>query len=139
MNGQGQQGLGEAGKAMGQAEGQLGHGQPGAAVGSQGRALEALQQGAQSLAAQMMAGQGQRGGGNPRGMTGIAPGDSEASGTDPLGRPLHTRRPDSGDSVRVPGEIEAQRARRVLEELRRRLSQPSRPADERHYLERLLP
>jgi hypothetical protein len=137
MTGQGNQGLGRAGKEMGKAAGQLGQGQPGDAVGSQGRALEALQQGAQGLAAQMMAGQGQQGGGNPRGMMGIARGD--ASGTDPLGRPLHSRRPDPGDSVRVPSEIEAERARRVLEELHRRLGQPDRPAEERHYLERLIP
>jgi hypothetical protein len=32
----------------------------------------------------------------------------------------------------------AERARRVLEELRRRLADPSRPNEERDYLERLL-
>ena len=32
----------------------------------------------------------------------------------------------------------AERARRVLEELRRRLADPARPADERDYLERLM-
>ena len=32
----------------------------------------------------------------------------------------------------------AERARRVLEELRRRLADPNRPVDERDYLERLM-
>jgi anti-anti-sigma regulatory factor len=41
-------------------------------------------------------------------------------------------------TVKVPGEIDAQRARRVLEELRRRYSDPSRPQLELDYIERLL-
>jgi hypothetical protein len=40
--------------------------------------------------------------------------------------------------VKVPDEIDVQRARRVLEELRRRLSEPSRPQLELEYLDRLL-
>ena len=32
----------------------------------------------------------------------------------------------------------AERARRVMEELRRRLADPARPVDERDYLERLM-
>lgn len=138
MGAEGSKGLGEAGKDMAEAEGQLGQGRPGEAVGAQSRALEALQRGARGMAQQMMAGRGQPGSGNPRGMAGIARGNGSAS-TDPLGRPLYGRRPDPGESVRVPSQIEAERARRVLEELHRRLSQPQRPAEERHYLERLLP
>ena len=38
----------------------------------------------------------------------------------------------------VPGEIDVQRARRILEELRRRLADPSRPQIELDYIERLL-
>ena len=58
--------------------------------------------------------------------------------TDPLGRPLHGR--DLGDdlTVKIPGEIDVQRVRRILEELRRRLSDPSRPQIELDYIERLL-
>jgi hypothetical protein len=41
-------------------------------------------------------------------------------------------------TVKVPGEIDVQRARRILEELRRRLSDPLRPQLELDYLERLL-
>jgi hypothetical protein len=42
------------------------------------------------------------------------------------------------DSVKVPGEIDVQRARRILEELRRRFADPARPQIELEYLERLL-
>ena len=61
-----------------------------------------------------------------------------AQETDPLGRP---RRGDNGydnDSVNVPGEIDVQRARRILEELRRRFGEAFRPQLELDYIERLL-
>jgi anti-anti-sigma regulatory factor len=47
---------------------------------------------------------------------------------------------DYGDdtTVKVPGEIDVQRARRILDELRRRLADPMRPQIELEYLERLL-
>jgi hypothetical protein len=58
--------------------------------------------------------------------------------TDPLGRPLRGR--DYGDdvTVKVPGEIDAQRARRILEELRKRFGESMRPQLELDYIERLL-
>jgi len=40
--------------------------------------------------------------------------------------------------VKIPGEIDVQRARRILEELRRRLADPQRPQLELDYIERLL-
>jgi hypothetical protein len=127
-----EQQLGRAGEAMGEAEGQLGEGNADGAVESQGRALEALRRGAQGLA-QMMQQMGP-GPGQP-GRTGQARANQE---TDPLGRPLRGR--DYGDdvTVKVPGEIDAQRARRIIEELRRRLSDPLRPQLELDYIERLL-
>jgi len=57
-------------------------------------------------------------------------------GRDPLGRDGNYGRNDNallGDTVGA-----AQRAQRVLEELRRRLADPNRPEEERDYLERLL-
>ena len=42
------------------------------------------------------------------------------------------------NNVKVPGEIDVQRARRILEELRRRFADPLRPQIELDYLERLL-
>jgi len=38
----------------------------------------------------------------------------------------------------VPDEIDVQRAREILEELRRRLSEPTRPQFELDYIDRLL-
>jgi uncharacterized protein (TIGR02302 family) len=140
--GQGPQGqgemdqLGRAGEAMGDAEGQLGDGNADGAVDSQGRALEALRRGAQNLA-QSMQQQGMLGPG-PNGQPGRLGLPRAQQDTDPLGRPLRGR--DYGDdtTVKVPGEIDVQRARRILEELRRRFGENFRPQLELEYIERLL-
>ncbi|MEL6948454.1 MAG: DUF4175 family protein, partial [Pseudomonadota bacterium] len=58
---------------------------------------------------------------------------------DPLGRQSRTRGPQLGDDTKVPGEIDAQRAREILDAIRRKLSDPSRPRLELDYLDRLLP
>jgi hypothetical protein len=58
--------------------------------------------------------------------------------SDPLGRPLHGRELGDDQTVKIPGEIDVQRVRRILEELRRRLADPNRPQIELDYLERLL-
>jgi uncharacterized protein (TIGR02302 family) len=132
-NGMGQ--LGDAGDAMGQAEGELGEGDAEGAVDSQGRALEAMRKGAQGLAQQMQQGMGMGPGPDQPGRNGRQRADQN---TDPLGRPLRGR--DYGDdvTVKVPGEIDAQRARRILEELRKRFGESSRPQLELDYIERLL-
>jgi uncharacterized protein (TIGR02302 family) len=137
--------LGEAEDAMGEAQGQLGQGQGEGALESQGRALEALRKGGQNMAQQM---QGQQGEGSEPGENAYGEPDGQPAGRpsaqqrgreDPLGRPQRQR--DWADGrVRVPGADESatQRARRILEELRRRLGDPSRPMEELDYLERLL-
>ena len=144
QQGQGEQGgqggqmgeLGDAGEAMGEAEGARGEGDAEGAVGSQGRALEAMRKGAQGLAQQMQQQQGQMGPG-PNGRPGRGR-ERAQQDTDPLGRPLRGR--DYGDdvTVKVPGEIDAQRARRILEELRKRFGESFRPQLELDYIERLL-
>ncbi len=141
--GQGQKGqgqdemneLGRAGEAMGEAEGNLGEGNTDSAVESQGRALDSLRKGAQGLAQSM---QQQMGQGPGPGRTGRAGQPRAERDTDPLGRPLRGR--DYGDdtTVKVPGEIDVQRARRIIEELRRRFGDVSRPQEELEYIERLL-
>lgn len=128
--------LGEAGEEMGSAEGHLGKGDANRAFNAQGRALDALRKGAQGMAEKMMQSQGQ--GQGQAGQPGSRGQPSAQEDTDPLGRPTRARRYDPGSNVRIPGEIEAQRARRVLEELRRRIGDPSRPQLELDYLERLL-
>jgi uncharacterized protein (TIGR02302 family) len=140
---QGQQGqgqdqmdqLGQAGSAMDEAQGELGDGNSDSAVDSQGRALDAMRKGAQSMAQAMQQQMGQ--GGNPGrgGRLGQPRADQD---TDPLGRPMRGR--DYGDdtTVRVPGEIDVQRARRIIEELRKRFGDFSRSQEELDYIERLL-
>jgi uncharacterized protein (TIGR02302 family) len=126
--------LGDAGKEMGEAEGELGEGDADGAVGSQGRALEAMRKGAQGLSQQMQQ-QGMGPGPGQPGRVGRARADQQ---TDPLGRPLRGRGYDNDPTVKVPGEIDAQRARRILEELRRRYGESNRPQLELDYIERLL-
>ena len=121
---------------MGDAEGELGEGDADGAVDSQGRALEAMRKGAQGLAQQMQQnGMGKGQGPGQPGRNGRQRADQD---TDPLGRPLRGR--DYGDdvTVKVPGEIDAQRARRILEELRKRFGEGFRPQLELDYIERLL-
>jgi hypothetical protein len=128
--------LGRAGDAMGQAEGQLGDNNPDSAVDSQGRALDAMRKGAQSLAQSMQ--QQQMGQGPGQGRVGRL-GQSRAEGdTDPLGRPLRGRDYGDDSTVRVPGEIDVQRARRIIEELRKRFGDMGRSQEELDYIERLL-
>ena len=43
-----------------------------------------------------------------------------------------------GSDVKIPGEVDAQRARRILEAIRKRLAIPESPLIEKDYLERLL-
>ena len=148
QNGQGQQGqqgekgeggngmdqLGQAGEAMGDAEAQLGEGNADSAVELQGRALDALRKGTQGLAQSMQQQMGQGPGPGPNGRLGQPRAQRD---TDPLGHPLHGRDPDDF-SVKVPGEIDVQRARRIIEELRRRFGDILRPQEELDYIERLL-
>jgi uncharacterized protein (TIGR02302 family) len=144
MGMQGEQGLSDAEQAMREAEGQLGQGQEGQAVDSQGRALEGLQRGMQGMAQQMQQMMGQ---GDGTEQAGDMPGDGSPQGrnragsrdNDPLGRPTRSR--DFSDGrVKVPtaDESAVQRARRIMEELRRKLGDPLRPREELDYFDRLL-
>jgi uncharacterized protein (TIGR02302 family) len=122
--------LGRAGRAMGDASRSLGDQAPGDAYGYQGEALDALREGLQGMMQQMYANQpgqdGQQFGGRPMGRR------------DPLGRPERTEGPDLGQNVKVPDEIDVERARRILEAIRNRLGERYRPRYELDYLERLL-
>ncbi|UTD27603.1 TIGR02302 family protein [Bradyrhizobium sp. WD16] len=135
--GQGDQsgGLEDADSAMGDADGRLGEGNADGAVDSQGRALEALRKGAQQLAQSMQ----QQGEGQGEGQ-GTQLGRQQGGGpdADPLGRPLRGRDHADDYTVKIPGEIDVQRVRRILEELRRRLADPQRSQTELDYIERLL-
>jgi len=145
--GQGQQGqsqgqgqdqmdqLGEAGDAMGEAAGDLGQGNADGAVDSQGRALDDLRKGAQGMAQSMQQQMGQGPGQGRGGRLGQPRAEQD---TDPLGRPLRGREYGDDTTVKVPGEIDVQRARRIIEELRKRFGDMGRPQDELDYIQRLL-
>jgi uncharacterized protein (TIGR02302 family) len=136
QQGDGSDALGEADSAMDDAGGKLGDGNADGAVDSQGKALEAMRKGAQSLADAMQQGDGEGQGDGPGNRVGRQ--QSGGNSSDPLGRPLHGREFGDDLTVKIPGEIDVQRARRILEELRRRLADPARPQIELDYLERLL-
>ncbi|QPC90682.1 TIGR02302 family protein [Mesorhizobium sp. INR15] len=125
------EGFGQAGKSMGNAEQALGEGEGDQAVGHQGRALEALRNGAKDMMKQLQAMQGDQGGSQEGGR-------QQDADRDPLGRPRASQGPDFGDSVKVPDEIDVQRARQILEAIRKRLGNALSPDIERSYLERLL-
>lgn len=129
-------GFGDAGREMKGASGALGKGQGEEAVGSQGRALEALRQGAQDMMQQMQA-QGEGPG------QGQGPGQGVPqygrNGRDPLGRSRQdTGNPMADSGVEIPDEIDIQRSREIREQIRRMLGDNASPEQERLYLERLL-
>ena len=130
------EGFGDANDAMRRAGDDLGEEDGQGAVGNQGDAMESMRRGAQDMMNQMQAMQqgqpGQQGGSGPNGQ---ARGSDDR---DPLGRPSGGRGPDFSDSTKVPEMIEAERARRILDEIRRRLGNRLSPELERQYLERLL-
>jgi hypothetical protein len=121
-------GLGRAEREMSGARDELGEGQPGRATDSQSRALEQLAEGMRGLAQQMARQRGDQPGGDA---------DFSAGEYDPLGRPP----PSSGydtSRVRIPEEADMQRAREILDELRRRAGERQRREVEREYIDRLL-
>jgi hypothetical protein len=120
--------LGGAEGSMERAERALRDGDLGRGADQETRALEQLRQGARDMAQQMLRQMPSR-----YGMTG------SRGELDPMGRPpQRTDGPDPGTGVKVPDEIDVQRAREILEELRRRLGETTRPPIELEYLERLL-
>ncbi|MEQ8308977.1 MAG: TIGR02302 family protein [Hoeflea sp.] len=131
------EGFGEAGEAMGDATGNLQEGQTGQALGDQGRALQALRQGAEDMMNQMMQAMGNEQG-DAEGEGPDRNGNRSADDRDPLGRPRATTGPDFGSRVEVPDEIDIQRARRILDAIRERLGDQLSPELEKRYLERLL-
>jgi uncharacterized protein (TIGR02302 family) len=118
--------LKDAESAMDAAEDALQRGDLEEATEQQSRALDQMRQGAQSMAQEMMRNMPQR-----YGQSGDTP-------RDPLGRPQRSQGPDLGTSVKVPDQIDIQRAREILDELRRRLGEATRAPVELDYLERLL-
>ena len=122
-------GFGDAKKHMSEASKSLGRSQGDKATEGQGQALQALRDGAKDLMKQMRGqgkdeGQGQAGG--------------SQQGTDPLGRQRAQNGQGLDADVKVPDEIDIQRAREILEAIRKKLDLNPSPELERQYLERLL-
>jgi hypothetical protein len=128
--------LGKAESEMGRAGENLSQGNPGSAGQNQSNALEALRQGAQNMM-QQMAGDRQQGQQQPGQQQGQGQAGQQRS-SDPLGRQSGTDGMNAGSDVEIPGEIDAQRARRILDAIRDRLAIPDNPVIEKNYLERLL-
>ena len=128
--GKAQQEMQGAGEALGKSQGEQ-------AVEGQGNALNALRQGAQDMMGQIMQAMRQQGQQPGQGQEGMA-GQGGQNGRDPLGRPRSTTGPDFGDQVKVPDEIDVQRAREILDAIREKLGNNPPGEVERRYLERLL-
>lgn len=124
--GQAPHSLDGASQAMGRAAQGLGKGAWDEAAQDQAEALQMLQDGAREALERMAGQQGQRGG--PMGMM----------PRDPFGRALGNRGYGDDGETHVPDRGEVQRSREILDELRRRAGEWSRPEDERDYLQRLL-
>jgi Domain of unknown function (DUF4175) len=129
--------LGRAERAMRDAGKALHAGRPGAAIGPQTDALAQLRQAAGQIARQMQQLGGAWGGrGEHGGTAGDEPEDRVPR--DPLGRPLPTNGAfDEGD-VKIPDWNTLQQSRQILDELRRRSGESSRPTLELDYINRLL-
>jgi uncharacterized protein (TIGR02302 family) len=134
------QALGRAERAMRGAADALQHGEPGSAIGPQSEALDQLQQAARSMAERMM---GEMGSGRPdSGDPGDGPRQADR---DPLGR-LNPQDHanggvDEGGRMRLGDPITnyaVEKAKGILEELRRRAGERARPEIERDYIDRLL-
>jgi uncharacterized protein (TIGR02302 family) len=118
--------LGAATEAMESAEEALREGDLDQASDQQAQALEQLREGAEQMAQQMQQNGNQQAGENGE------------NSRDPMGRPQRSQGPDQGRSVKVPDQIDIQRAREVLEELRKRAGDAQRPQLELDYIDRLL-
>ncbi len=116
--------LGQAGHEMGDAQGQLGSGTFDGAGEAQQNALNDLRAGADALAKSLMKRDGQNSG-------------QGGAGEDPLGRAEGTSGTGTGN-VKIPDQSEIERARSILQELRRRAAQRGRPQQELDYYDRLL-
>jgi len=120
--------LGRAEQAMKDAQKALRDGNRMGALQSQKEALEALRDGAQSIAKAMDNANRQA--------RGMSSGFGRAS-SDPFGRPI-AGTPDLNSALEMPDKGEIQRAREILNEIRRRAAERGRPQNELDYLDRLL-
>ena len=130
--------FGRAERSMRDAAGALQRGHPGEAINPQTDALDQLQQAARDLAQQL-----QRQLGNDLGEPGDEVGATDRSARDrierdPLGRPMSNSGTYDRSDVKIPDENILQKSRQILDELRRRAGERTRPLIELDYIDRLL-
>lgn len=129
----GLQALEDAQRAMDEAAAALEQGDARTALERQAEALDAMREGLRSFRDAQLADQAERNGTqNPR------DGQAQGTGRDPLGRERGDSRLGQDSGSVVPGEDPRQRARDLLDEIRRRSAELGRPEDERDYLNRLI-
>jgi hypothetical protein len=124
--------MGEAERSMKGAVQSLDQGEPGAATDAQGNALDALQRSARAMAEQFQRQFGRMPGQGEQGL------DQFGNRRDPFGRTRPQGRIEDTGDVEIPTKSDVQRAREILDELRRRAGERTRPAPERDYIDRLL-
>ena len=127
--------LDQAGRAMDGAEQALRNGDIPGAIDRQAEAMEALREGIRNLGEVLAQNQT-----DPSGQNGQAAGKDDPNGQqDPLGRDVGTqgRRAGTPENM-LQGEDVYRRARELLDELRRRSGDQTRPSVELEYLKRLL-
>jgi uncharacterized protein (TIGR02302 family) len=124
--------MGEAERSMKGAVQSLDQGEPGAATDAQGNALDALQRSARAMAEQFQRQYGRMPGQGEQGL------DQFGNRRDPFGRTRPQGRFEDTGDVEIPTKSDVQRAREILDELRRRAGERTRPAPERDYIDRLL-
>jgi len=126
------QALGRANGAMDRAIRSLEGNRPGDAVGAQGNALDQLRRAGRTMLQQMMERFARQSGNRPN-----QQGRPNQPRRDPLGREsLGDENDEFG--VKIPNASAVQRAREILDELRRRSGQISRQPSELDYINRLL-
>ncbi|MDA0652085.1 MAG: TIGR02302 family protein [Proteobacteria bacterium] len=126
------QALGQANEAMERAIRSLEGNRPGDAVGAQGNALDQLRRAGRGLLQQMMERFARQSGNRPN-----QQGQPNQPRRDPLGREAMGDDIDS-NGIKIPDASSVQRAREILDELRRRSGQINRQPLELDYINRLL-
>ena len=125
--------LERAEEQMGEAQENLRNGDGAGALDNQADAMEALREGMRQLGEANRLAQALQNGG--QGLQGAQPNNRRR---DPLGRPLSQSGSIGSDERMIPSEDLYRRARKVMDEIRKRSGDRTRPALELDYLKRLL-
>ena len=126
--------LEDAGRAMGRAADALEDGDARGALERQAEAMDAMREGLRHFREAQTADQSERAANDAD----AEQGQADGTGRDPLGRERGDARDGRDLGAMLPGEDPRERARDLLDEIRRRSSELERPEDERDYLNRLI-